>query len=228
MTGGSQLRRKLESEVKTALAERGFRRQRSKERFHRTGLVEEPMIAGLLVGLDTDRYGLVRLAGSVQVVCPAVDEAYESAPDEALSKGQRIYRGRLQNALASLTFARLRDPSAVGPHDWLANDEEQAQRALEDFLAFIDGPVMAWFEQHATLEAVSSAADEAAQQGSDANSVRNVAVLEALVGRLDEARERLEWYAAHPREKVDSPEQVEAFRQWLRTLQPRPELRIGR
>jgi hypothetical protein len=220
MTGGSQLRRQLESQVKTALAERGFRRQRSKERFHRAGIVEAPMVAGLLVGLDTDRYGLVRLAGSMRVICPAVDDAYESAPDEALSKGQRIYRGRLQNALARLTFARLRNPSAVGPHDWEANDEEEAQRALADFLAFLDGPVMRWFGQNATLEAVASAADEAAKQGSDGDVVRNVAVLDALMGRRENAQQRLEWYAAHPQEKVDSLGQVEAFRRWLETVQP--------
>jgi hypothetical protein len=227
MTGGSQLRRRLESQVKTALAERGFRRQKAKEFFHGTGLVEEPMVAGLIVGLDTDRYGLVRLNGSVEVLCPVVDEVFASAPNDALTRGQRIYRGRLPHKMAGLTFNRLRDPSEAEAKDWVANDDEQADRARVDFLAFVDGPVMTWLGQHSTLEAVRSAADEAAETGSGADVVRNVSVLDALLGDLDLARGRLERYAAHPSEKDDSPEQVQAFARWLKTVGPRVDLRAG-
>ena len=219
MTGGSQLRRRLESQVKTTLAERGFRRQQAKERFHHPDLVEEPLLAGLLVGVDTDRYGLVRLSGSAQIVCPAVDETYASAPDEALTKVQKAYRGRLQNELAGLAFRELR-PSAGEPDDWLADDEEQAQHALDDFLAVVDGPVMGWFARHSTLEAVRSAAGGAGEDGPSGDVVRNLAVLDALLGEPERARERIERYAASPEEKVDGPERVEAFRRWLETVQP--------
>jgi len=220
MTGGSQLRRRLESQVTAALAERGFRRQKPKEFFHGTRLVEEPMVAGLIVGLDTDRYGLVRLNGSVQVLCPVADEAFASAPDDALSRGQRIYRGRLPHKMAGLTFNRLRDPAAAEAKDWLANDDEQADRALVDFLSFVDGPVMTWLGQHSTVEAVRTAADEAAETGSNADVVRNVSVLDALLGEPERGIERLRRYAEHPEEKVDSPEQVEAFLRWLATIRP--------
>ena len=51
MTGGSQLRKEMEARIKEGLAERGFRRQRSKERYRRTDSMEPPLQAQLLVSV---------------------------------------------------------------------------------------------------------------------------------------------------------------------------------
>lgn len=78
MTGGSELRKHW---------------QKAKERYRRTAGVEPPVEAQLLVSVSTDRYGLVRIPGTAEVVCDAVDDAYVTGPDDALSLGQQAYRG---------------------------------------------------------------------------------------------------------------------------------------
>jgi hypothetical protein len=219
VTGGSQLRKRLEAEVKAALAERGFRREGRTERYVHHGLAEAPLVAQLLVGLDTTRYGLVRLTGTAEVIVPAIDEAYASAPDEALDRLQRIYRGRLQAPVAFETFGRLSDPERREPLEWTAADDEQADRARDDFLAFVDGPVMAWLRARSNVEQVRAAVD-AGEGSRDGVVVRNVSVLEVLLGDRSRAVERMRRYREHPAEKRDSVAQVDAFLAWLETLAP--------
>jgi hypothetical protein len=225
VNGGSQLRKRLEADVKAALADRGFRRLRRTEQYINAGLAEAPLVAQLLVGLDTDRYGLVRLSGVAEVVVPAVDEAYEDAPDDALTRGQRIYRGRIQEPVAVATFGNLSDPTLRETLEWTAHDDEQADRALADFLAVVDGPVMTWLRARSTVEQVRSAIDggsaaNASADRRDGSIVRNVSLLDVLLGDRPRAVERLRRYREQPQEKNDSVEKVDAFLAWLETVVP--------
>ena len=52
--------------------------------------MERSLERQLLVRVDTDRYGLVRIGGGAEVVCEAVVETYDSAPDAALTRGQQV------------------------------------------------------------------------------------------------------------------------------------------
>ena len=224
MTGGRTLRQALEASLKTSLAERGFRRQRKKQYFQGSDVAEPPLVAQLLVEADTHRYGTVRMSGVAQVICPAVDEAFVSAPDDALTRGQRIYRGRLGNALATRTFSRLENPARREPLEWSAEDEESGERALRELLTFVDGPVMTWLGSRSSVALVRAAVDAGGEDESNGSAVRNVSVLDALLGEPERGVERIRRYGAHPEEKVDSPEQVEAFLRWLETIEPRPDL----
>ncbi|TYP86857.1 hypothetical protein [Blastococcus xanthinilyticus] len=220
MTGGSELRKSLEARLRTALAERGFRRLRTKQYFQSGELAEPPLVAQLVVGVDTHRYGTVRMSGVAQVVCPAVDEVFASAPDDALTRGQWIYRGRLGNRVATRTFGRLENPARSEPLEWTADDEEQGDRALQDLLTFVDGPVRTWLDSRSSVALVRAAVDPGGEDESNGSVVRTASVLDALLGEPGRGVERLRRYAARPEEKVDSPEQVQAFLRWLHTVQP--------
>jgi hypothetical protein len=164
------------------------------------------------------------MSGVAQVVCPAVDEAFASAPDDALTRGQRIYRGRLSNALATRTFGQLQNPARREPLEWTAEDEQSGERALRDLLAFVDGSVTAWLGSRSSVALVRAAVDPGGEDEGDGSDVRNVSVLDALLGERGRGIERLRRYGARPQEKMDSPEQVEAFLGWLETVEPRPDL----
>lgn len=229
MTGGT-LRKTSDAKVTAALSERGFRRQRAKERFRRTDGVEAPLQAQLLVSVDTDRYGLVRITGGVEVVAEPVEDAYDTVPDGALTEFQEIYRDRRRYPLASATFQRLSDSPQDVPFEWTASDDEGGDRAVGALLGFVDGPVRHWLDGRTTVEGLRASVAEGGAAAGDAHAVRNVSVLDVLLGRPDLARERLERYAAHPRTKIDDAERVARFRAWLETVQPRPDLvdRAGR
>lgn len=224
MTGGAELRKALEAGLRTALEERGFRRQRKKQYFQAAHLAEPPLVAQLVVEVDTHRDGTVRMAGVAQVVCPAVDEAFASAPDDALTRGQRIYRGRLSNALATRTFGRLENPARREPLEWSAGDEESGEPALHDLLTFVDGPATTWLGSRSSVAQVRAAVDPGGEDEGNGSAVRNVSVLDALLSERARGVERLRRYGAHPEERMDSPEQVEAFVRWLETVEPRPDL----
>lgn len=228
MSGGSQLRRELEARVKQGLMERGYRRQRPKERYRGTESMEPPLQAQLLIPVDTDRYGLVRIAGAAEVVCDEVVDAYGTAPDEALSLGQKIYRGRGMYPLAVTPFEGLSDAPRNVPLEWTALEPVQGAQSVEDFFRFVDGPVRTWLAGRSTIAGVTAAADEDDHAGRLPEIVRNMAVFDVLRGEPAAAHDRLQRYAEKPAAEGDSPEQVEAFGQWLTTLQPRPELRTGR
>ncbi len=50
----------------------------------------------LLVGIDTDKYGAVRISGSAMVLAPSVEELLrDSVPRSAVTEGQEINYGRL-------------------------------------------------------------------------------------------------------------------------------------
>ena len=228
MSGGSQLRRELEARVTQGLLERGYRRQRPKEIFRRTESMEPPLQALLPIRVDTDRYGLVRIAGAVEVVCDEVVDAYGTAPDEALSLGQKIYRDQGMYPLAAQPFKRLSDAPRNVPFEWTASDPVTGAQAVEDFFGFIDGPVRRWLAGRSTVAGVRAAADADDHRGRLPEIVRNMAVFDVLRGEPAAAHDRLQRYAESPSAESDSPEQVEAFRLWLATIQPRPELRTGR
>lgn len=224
MTGGKELRKDLEARLRTELAERGFRRLRKKQYFQSEDAAEPPVVAQLLVDVDTHRYGTVRLSGVAQVVCPAVDKAFASAPDEALTRFQRVYRDRLGNPVATRTFSRIENPARREPLEWQAEDEQSGDRALRDLLAFVDGPVRGWLDSRSSVALVRAAVDAGGEDAGAGSVVRAVSVMDALLGDAEQAIERLRRYAAHPEAKGDSPEQVEAFLRWLETVEPRPDL----
>jgi hypothetical protein len=225
MTSGSQLRKELEARVKNGLAERGYRRQRVKERYRRTESMESPLEAQLLVSVNTDRYGLVRIAGAAEVVCDAVADAYDTAPEDALSLGQQIYRDRGMFPLGSSSFKQLSDAPKNVPLEWTAADPEKGAQAVDEFFRFVDGPVRTWLDGRSTVAGIRVAADEDDHAGRLPEIVRNMSVFDVLHGDPAAAHGRLRRYAEAPSEKSDSLEQVEAFRQWLTTLQPSPDLR---
>jgi hypothetical protein len=174
--------------------------------------------------VSTDRYGRVRIAGAVEVVCDAVDDAYDSAPEEALSEGQQIYRDRRMHPLASVNFKRLApDAPHNVPFEWTASTAEGGVEAVDAFFAFVDGPVEAWLDGRSTVAGLRTAADHDDHRGLLPEIVRNVAVHDALSGDAAAAHERVQRYAQAPDDRSDSPEQVEAFRRWLDTVAPLPQ-----
>src|SRR4051794_14005976 len=58
-------------------------------------LLEAPLQAHVLVSVESDRYGRVRIAGSAEIVVPAVDEFLAGVPSEALTCVQEVYRDQL-------------------------------------------------------------------------------------------------------------------------------------
>jgi hypothetical protein len=224
MTGGKELRKALEAGLKSALEERGFRRLRKKQYFEAADVAEAPLVARLIVEIDTHRYGTVRMSGAAEVVCPAVDEVFASAPEEALNRFQRMYRDRRNSSVAKKTFTALENPARREPLEWSAEDEESRERAQAELLAFVDGPVRTWLDSRSSVALVRAAVDPGGADEGDGSVVRTVSVLDALLGEPQRGIARFRRYAARPQEKVDSPERVEAFRRWLETVEPRPDL----
>ena len=83
-------RKVLEQRVKDELGARSFRRQGSKNRYGTQDWTEEPLQTVLFVGIDTDRYGTVRLGAAATIIVPAVEELFEAAPPTALSPVMEI------------------------------------------------------------------------------------------------------------------------------------------
>lgn len=228
MTGGKELRKALEEQVRTALADRGFLRQRKKTYFESSDVAGPPLVARLIVEVDTDRYGTVRMGGSAEVVSAAVDEAFASAPDESLNRFQRMYRDRRSFALAKEPFDALDERPRREPLEWFADDEESGERAFQEMLAFVDGPVRTWLDSRSSVALVRAAVAPGGADESRGALVRTVSVLDALLGERESGIERLRRYGAHPEGKFDSPEQVEAFLRWLETVEPRPDVLVAR
>jgi hypothetical protein len=223
MSGGSQLRKEREARVKNALAERGFRRQRDKERYRRREGMEAPLQAQLLVLGEHRPLRAGAHRGSGRGGLRRLDDAYDSAPEEALSEGQQIYRDRRMHPLASVNFKRLApDAPHNVPFEWTASTAEGGVEAVDAFFAFVDGPVEAWLDGRSTVAGLRTAADHDDHRGLLPEIVRNMAVHDALSGDAAAAHERVQRYAQAPDDRSDSPEQAEAFRRWLDTVAPLP------
>jgi hypothetical protein len=214
--GGKEVRKDIEARVKEALAARSFRRLPNKQRFVSDTWVDTPLQAVLLLGVDTDRYGTVRLGGSAMVVAPAVEEfLLDSVPPTAMTKGQEIYYGRLLFGMAGTSFKRLVDPDGQLPLDWRAQTVEEGEAAVEGFLACVDGPVRRWFEEHSTVDRVRASVAPGGESAGDGSYIRTAATMEALPGHLDAGLALLERYRRSP-QKTDSVDRVDAFVDWLR------------
>jgi hypothetical protein len=105
----------------------------------------------------------------------------------------------------------------MDPLEWWARTSEEGLAALEEFFEFVDGPVQAWVREHSTPEVVRAAADEGGPKSDDGAIIRSVSALDAVMGDLPAAVERLRRYREAPESGVDSVERVDAFIDWLRT-----------
>ena len=207
-------RKRLEQRVKEALEGLSFRRQRDKARFMTEDWTEEPLRTVVLVGVDIDRSGTVRMGGSVVVVAPAVEELLEAAPKSALSPAQEIYLGRIPMGVAGTSFQDLLEPDRKTPLEWRVAADEDLEPAVEGFVQAVDGPVRDWVARHATVGAVRAAVEQERGRPGEGNLVRTVALLEALEGDLQGALARLDRYRNAPT-KRDTAERVQAFADWL-------------
>jgi hypothetical protein len=207
-------RKRLEQRVKEALEELSFRRQRDKALFVTDEWTEEPLRAVVVVGVDIDRSGLVRMGGSVVIVAPAVEELLEAAPKSVLSPAQQIYVGRIPMGVAGASFQDLLEPGRKTPLEWRVADDEDLEPAVEGFVQAVDGPVREWVARHATVGAVQAAVEQERGRPGEGNLVRTVALLEALGGDLKGALARLDRYRNAPTTR-DTAERVQAFADWL-------------
>lgn len=213
--GEAKERRKvLEQRVKDELGALSFRRQGSKDRYATQAWTEEPLQTVLLVDIDTDRYGTVRLGASVVVVAPDVEELLEAAPRTALTPVQEIYLGRIPMGVAGTSLKELLDPDRKTPLEWRVAADEDVEPAVEGFVQAVDGPVRDWVARHATVDAVRAAVEDERGRPSEGITVRSIAVLEARGGDLQGALARLYRYREAPTAK-DTPERVQAFADWL-------------
>ena len=207
-------RKRLEQRVKEALEGLSFRRQRDKALFMTDGWTEEPLRTVVVVGVDIDRSGTVRMGGSVVIVAPAVEELLEAAPKSALTPVQEIYLGRIPMGVAGASFKDLLDPGRMTPLEWRVAGDEDLEPAVDGFVQAVDGPVRDWVARHATVGAVQSAVEQERGRPGEGNLVRTVALLEALEGDLQGALARLDRYRNAPT-KRDTAERVQAFADWL-------------
>jgi hypothetical protein len=213
--GEAKERRKvLEQRVKEALGALSFRRQGSKDRYATQDWTEEPLQTVLFVGIDTDRYGTVRLGASAAIIVPAVEELLEGVPPTALSPAMEIYHGRIPVGVAGISFKKLLDPDRKTPLEWRVASDDDLEPAVDGFVQAVDGPLRDWAVRHATVDAVRAAVDHERGLPSEGITVRGVAVLEALQGDLPAALARLDRYRSAPTAD-DAPERVQAFADWL-------------
>ncbi len=213
--GDAKERRKVvEQRVKDALGALSFRRLRGKDRFLSDSWTEEPLQTLLLVTVDTDRYGTVRISGAVTVIAPPVEELFATAPPSSLSPGQELYFGRLPFELAGISLKKLVDPERKTPLEWRVASDDDIEPAVAGFVQAIDGPVRDWVGRHATVDAVRAAADQEQGRPDEGSVVRTVAALEALGGDVPAALARLDRYREAP-SKDDTAERVQAFAEWL-------------
>ena len=213
--GEAKERRKVvEQRVKDGLAALSFQRLRGKDRFLSDSWTEEPLQTLLLVTVDTDKYGTVRISGSVTVIAPPVEELFSTAAPSTLSPGQELYFGRLPFDLAGSSLKKLVDPDRMTPLEWRVTGDDDIEPAVEGFLRAVDGPVRDWVGRHATVDAVRAAADQERGRPDEGSTVRTVAALEALGGDVPGALARLDRYREAP-SKGDTAERVQAFADWL-------------
>ena len=215
MTTQRELRKSLQAGVTAGLAARSFHRRGRTERYVSQEWVAPPLRAELVVAVESDRYGAVRISGVADIVVPEVDDFLsDSVPPKALSTVQEIYYGQLPFSVALEIFDKMDGVDRRAPLEWRAHSPEDAFSALEEFLEFVDGPVRRWFDAHSSVAAVRTAAvrDMADAHGS---IIRTVSALDVVLGDLDAAVARLEAYRPHA-VKADTPERVDAFLAWLK------------
>ena len=215
MSTQKELRKSLELGVKAALEQRSFRRKGRTTRYVSRDMVEPPLEAELLVGVDSDRYGAVRIMGSADIVVPEVEEFLAGAvPPSALSEVDELYYGRAPFYVAMEIFAKIDGVPRNAPLEWRAHSPEDALATLEEFTGFIDGPVRRWIDDHSSISAIR-AAPAAGGPGAHGSIVRGVAALEVILGDVDAAVARLLAYRNQP-SRSDSPERIQAFITWLK------------
>ena len=214
------VRRALQRGVDDALTRRSFHRRGRSELYVNDEVLAGALQAHVLVSVESDRYGRVRVAGAAEVVAPAVEALLETAPSSALTRTQEVNRGGLAFALARSSFDTLDGQGRQAPLEWTAEDVEQVPPALEEIERYLDGPVMDWFRERADPEHLRTLVvqDEASRQRG--SLLRAVAAWDALHGRLDRAVDDLDRYGSSQLSASDSPERVQAFVDWLRA---RPE-----
>ena len=214
MTTQKELRKSLHAGVRAALAQRSFRRKRRTDRYVSRELVEAPLEAELVVGVDSDRYGSVRIMGSADIVVPQVEEFLAAVPPSALTEVQEVYYGELPFAVAMETFDTMDGVHRTAPLTWQAHTTEDALAALEEFTEYVDGPVRRWIDAHSSVAAVR-AAPGAGGAEVNGSTLRGVAALDVVVGDLEAAVARLEAYRPKP-SRSDTPERVDTFLDWLK------------
>ncbi|TYP86856.1 hypothetical protein [Blastococcus xanthinilyticus] len=214
------LSRQMSAEVRRGLAERSFAPPRGDDPFTKELTGRPPLQARLFVTVEVDRYGDVRVAGLGELVCPWVEELLGSVPPAALSPVQEINAGGLSFALARETFGAMDEVEHRSPLAWRAESPEQGEEAVAQFLAFVDGPVARWIEARSGSDALRADVAPGRPGADDGALVRAVATLDAVLGDLPSARQRLQVYAVHP-QRHDTAERVQAFERWLESVEPR-------
>jgi hypothetical protein len=220
VTGAKQIRRFLETGIAEALSRHSFRREGGSEVYASDDLLESPLRAHLVISVESDKYGEVRVAGSGEIVVPEVDEFLATVPADALTRVQNVYRGKVPFALAREDFDNMDGVDRRAPLEWSAARVDDAPSVLAEFTAFVDGPVMRWFEGLSTVEAVRAAVVRGRSDPQHGDLVRAVAAHDALNGRRDDGLELLRAHLSAPHERADSPERVQAFIDWLTAHAP--------
>ncbi len=142
----------LRPELKRALNEGLNARGLSRRRGHGVGYfgdrtwVEEPIVFGLDLGLDSDRYGGLRFGGGVDVLDQDLDSFLASVSADALSAsgaGARTHALPIAR-LTTVSTARIRDPERGNARDWFVRDESEIAPACAEYFEFIDGLLRPW------------------------------------------------------------------------------------